>query len=88
VGGVEYFHFSKFQGFIFFSPYCFSSSILPDAVAGVVHNVPALDSRWIEATEKKAAYKLEKLDTDLKNYRSNSIKESIRYGTFSQNKLD
>ncbi|XP_064632746.1 COP9 signalosome complex subunit 1-like [Lineus longissimus] len=57
-----------------------SSSILPDAVAGVLHNLPTLDSRWIEATEKKAAYKLEKLDTDLKNYRSNSIKESIRRG--------
>lgn len=55
-----------------------SSSILPDAVAGVVHNVPALDSQWIETTAKKAAMKLEKLDTDLKNYKSNSIKESIR----------
>merc|ERR1719474_780397 len=29
---------------------------------------------------KKAALKLEKLDTDLKNYRSNAIKESIRRG--------
>ena len=55
-----------------------SSSILPDAVAGVVHNVPALDTQWIETTAKKAALKLEKLDTDLKNYKSNSIKESIR----------
>ncbi len=58
--------------------YVFSSSILPDAVAGVVHNVPALDTQWIETTAKKAALKLEKLDTDLKNYKSNSIKESIR----------
>ena len=58
--------------------YDFSSSILPDAVAGVVHNVPALDTQWIEQTAKKAALKLEKLDTDLKNYKSNSIKESIR----------
>ena len=57
---------------------CFSSSVLPDAVAGVVHNVPALDTQWIETTAKKAALKLEKLDTDLKNYKSNSIKESIR----------
>ena len=53
-------------------------SVLPDAVAGVVHNVPPLDTTWIESTNKKAALKLEKLDTDLKNYKSNSIKESIR----------
>lgn len=57
--------------------YC-SQSILPDAIAGVVHNVPGLDTQWIEQTSKKAALKLEKLDTDLKNYKSNSIKESIR----------
>ncbi|XP_072029578.1 COP9 signalosome complex subunit 1-like isoform X3 [Amphiura filiformis] len=55
-------------------------SVLPDAVAGVVHNVPPLDTAWIESTNKKAALKLEKLDTDLKNYKSNSIKESIRRG--------
>merc|ERR1712241_1162008 len=35
---------------------------------------------WIEVRNKKAALKLEKLDTDLKNYKSNSIKESIRRG--------
>ncbi|XP_052069761.1 COP9 signalosome complex subunit 1-like isoform X1 [Mytilus californianus] len=57
-----------------------SSSSLPDAVAGIVHNVPGLDTQWIEITSKKAALKLEKLDTDLKNYKSNSIKESIRRG--------
>ncbi|KAJ8318074.1 hypothetical protein KUTeg_003165 [Tegillarca granosa] len=57
-----------------------SSSSLPDAVAGAVHNVPGLDTQWIETTSKKAALKLEKLDTDLKNYKSNSIKESIRRG--------
>ncbi|KAK2164228.1 hypothetical protein LSH36_67g01014 [Paralvinella palmiformis] len=55
-----------------------SQSILPDAIAGVVHNVPALDTQWIEVTSKNAALKLEKLDNDLKNYKSNSIKESIR----------
>jgi COP9 signalosome complex subunit 1 len=47
-------------------------------VAGAIHNVPSLDTQWIETTSKKAALKLEKLDTDLKNYKSNSIKESIR----------
>lgn len=35
---------------------------------------PALARDWIETKNKKAALKLEKLDTDLKNYKSNSIK--------------
>ncbi|XP_071952906.1 COP9 signalosome complex subunit 1-like [Antedon mediterranea] len=56
------------------------SSILPDAVAGALHNVPPLDSQWVETTNKSAALKLEKLDSDLKNYKTNSIKESIRRG--------
>ncbi|XP_014782384.1 COP9 signalosome complex subunit 1 isoform X2 [Octopus bimaculoides] len=51
-------------------------STLPDAVS----SVPPLDNMWIELTIKKAQLKLEKLDTDLKNYKSNSIKESIRRG--------
>ena len=61
-------------------PLFFSLSFLPDAVAGFVQNfnVPALDTVWIESTTKTAAHILEKLDTDLKNYKSNSIKESIR----------
>lgn len=41
---------------------------------------PPMDTTWMETTSKKAALKLEKLDTDLKNYKSNSIKESIRRG--------
>ena len=45
-----------------------SSGLLPSAI------------EWIETRSKKAALKLEKLDTDLKNYKSNSIKESIRRG--------
>ena len=32
---------------------------------------------WIDVRNKKAALKLEKLDTDLKNYKSNSIKVHI-----------
>ena len=46
---------------------------LPDALA-----LPAVDSQWVDATLKKAAIKLQTLDMDLKNYKSNSIKESIR----------
>ncbi|XP_001628909.2 COP9 signalosome complex subunit 1 [Nematostella vectensis] len=41
---------------------------------------PSVETTWVETTSKKAALKLEKLDTDLKNYKSNSIKESIRRG--------
>ena len=35
---------------------------------------------WVNIRTKKGALTLEKLDTDLKNYKSNSIKESIRRG--------
>lgn len=42
--------------------------------------IPPFDTQWVEAKRKKALLKLEKLDTDLKNYKSNSIKESIRRG--------
>jgi len=41
---------------------------------------PVVDQGWIESTEKKAQSKLEKLETDLKFYKNNSIKESIRRG--------
>ncbi|XP_062513626.1 COP9 signalosome complex subunit 1-like [Corticium candelabrum] len=49
----------------------------PDVSAA---HVPAVDMHWVEITNKKAALKLEKLDNDLKNYKANSIKESIRRG--------
>ncbi|EFX74404.1 hypothetical protein DAPPUDRAFT_324380 [Daphnia pulex] len=42
--------------------------------------LPSYDLAWAESKMKKAALKLEKLDTDLKNYKANSIKESIRRG--------
>ncbi|XP_059476353.1 COP9 signalosome complex subunit 1 isoform X2 [Neocloeon triangulifer] len=54
---------------------------LPDvAGGGSSKDFPPIDNQWIEVRSKKAALKLEKLDTDLKNYKSNSIKESIRRG--------
>jgi len=43
-------------------------------------SVPALDLTWVDTRNKKFQLKLEKLDNDLKNYKSNSIKESIRRG--------
>ncbi|KAM4844629.1 COP9 signalosome complex subunit 1 isoform 2-T2 [Thomomys bottae] len=52
----------------------------PDAVPESGVEPPPLDTAWVEATRKKALLKLEKLDTDLKNYKGNSIKESIRRG--------
>lgn len=54
------------------------SSNLPDVTGAAGNNIPPLDTQWIETKSKKAALKMEKLDTDLKNYKSNSIKESIR----------
>ncbi|XP_012511854.1 PREDICTED: COP9 signalosome complex subunit 1 isoform X4 [Propithecus coquereli] len=52
----------------------------PDAIPESGVEPPPLDTAWVEATRKKALLKLEKLDTDLKNYKGNSIKESIRRG--------
>lgn len=67
---------------IYFVLFSGSTNILPDVAGGgrVGPDVPPLDQTWIETRNKKAALKLEKLDTDLKNYKSNSIKESIRRG--------
>lgn len=54
---------------------------LPDVAAqSTSQDMLTLDQAWVESRSKKAALKLEKFDTDLKNYRSNSIKESIRRG--------
>lgn len=54
---------------------------LPDLTAqSTAQDIPTQNQVWIESKAKKAALKLEKLDNDLKNYRSNSIKESIRRG--------
>ncbi|XP_068149791.1 COP9 signalosome complex subunit 1b [Drosophila tropicalis] len=57
------------------------------AIAGGANAAPnaekdafAFDAVWVDTKMKKAALKLEKLDSDLKNYKSNSIKESIRRG--------
>ncbi|KAG5678480.1 hypothetical protein PVAND_008150 [Polypedilum vanderplanki] len=58
------------------------SSSLPDVASqsGNSLDIPPYDSVWVEQKTKKAALKLEKLDNDLKNSKSNSIKESIRRG--------
>lgn len=50
-------------------------------------SIPPLDTQWIEVTSKQAALRLEKLDTDLKNYKANSIKECIRSVLLSVNEF-
>lgn len=44
------------------------------------HMMLSPDTHWIEAKTKQANLRFERLDTDLKNYRCNSVKESIRRG--------
>jgi len=62
------------------------SGSVPDVAVGAAdqgmgeRSFPALDLNWVDVRTKKAQMKLEKLDNDLKNYKSNSIKESIRRG--------
>lgn len=54
---------------------------VPDVAApSASQDIPTIDNMWVETRLKKLALKLEKLDNDLKNYKSNSIKESIRRG--------
>ncbi|CAF1220825.1 unnamed protein product [Rotaria sordida] len=46
-------------------------------------NIPLpndFDSTWYEKTQRNYTNKLEKLDNDLRNFRTNSIKDSIRRG--------
>lgn len=61
-----------------------ASQQLPDVAnqpaTSVSQDIPPYDAMWVEQKTKKAALKLEKLDNDLKNSKSNSIKESIRRG--------
>lgn len=39
---------------------------------------PALDTEWVESANKAKALRLERLDSELKHFKSNSLKESIR----------
>ena len=52
------------------APGC-SGGNLPDIAGGSLANanasLPSLDMQWVESRAKKAALKLEKLDSDLKN---------------------
>ncbi|XP_044760354.1 COP9 signalosome complex subunit 1 [Coccinella septempunctata] len=58
-----------------------STMNVPDVASpSTSQDIPVIDHSWMETRAKKAALKLEKLDNDLKNYKANSIKESIRRG--------
>lgn len=45
-----------------------------------VPDLPVFDNKWVDSKSKSAALILEKLDNDLKTYKGNSIKESVRRG--------
>ena len=55
------------------------SALTNASLANKIDQYP-LDTNWIEENTKIAQVYFEKLDTDLKNYKTNSIKESIRRG--------
>jgi len=65
-----------------------AGGVLPDVAVGAADHglaagaqaIPALDLNYVDSKNKSAQMKLEKLDNDLKNYKSNCIKESIRRG--------
>ncbi len=58
-------------------PFCAGNSAGVGGTGGNLNgNEPQFDQTWVEQRQKKALLKLEKLDTDLKNYKSNSIKVS------------
>lgn len=47
---------------------------------GPAPDLPVFDNKWVDGKSKSAALILEKLDNDLKTYKGNSIKESVRRG--------
>ncbi|KAJ3192693.1 COP9 signalosome complex subunit 1 [Irineochytrium annulatum] len=53
---------------------------LNDALASRGQQPLPLDSSWVEVTQMNARKKTEKLENELKGYKNNSIKESIRMG--------
>ena len=42
--------------------------------------LPPFDKSWLETSSRASMARFEKLDADLRSYKSNSIKESIRRG--------
>jgi COP9 signalosome complex subunit 1 len=61
---------------------CLATSMSRSNGTGKVHGIEVSveGKEWINTRNKKFAIALERLDSELKNYKSNSIKESIRRG--------
>lgn len=55
------------------------SALMANGQSARIDQYP-VDAAWIEEKSKMSQIYFEKLDTDLKNYKTNSIKESIRRG--------
>uniref|UniRef100_A0A3Q0KN54 Putative cop9 signalosome complex subunit n=1 Tax=Schistosoma mansoni TaxID=6183 RepID=A0A3Q0KN54_SCHMA len=58
-----------------------SRNILTDVMSGKNEANLVYDAKWEESTRRKGVMLLEQLDTELKNHKANSIKESIRRGS-------
>ncbi|CAH8586742.1 unnamed protein product [Heterobilharzia americana] len=56
-------------------------SVLTDVMSGKNEANLVYDAKWEESTRRKGIMLLEQLDTELKNHKANSIKESIRRGS-------
>ncbi|CAH8545614.1 unnamed protein product [Schistosoma turkestanicum] len=56
-------------------------NILTDVMSGKNEANLVYDAKWEESTRRKGVMLLEQLDTELKNHKANSIKESIRRGS-------
>ncbi|CAH8607821.1 unnamed protein product [Schistosoma curassoni] len=58
-----------------------SRNILTEVMSGKNEANLVYDAKWEESTRRKGVMLLEQLDTELKNHKANSIKESIRRGS-------
>ncbi|KAF5399220.1 COP9 signalosome complex subunit 1, partial [Paragonimus heterotremus] len=71
-------------GEVIASNYSVSDSVkqaLTSVMAGKNEAQLVYDAQWEEGTRRRGTIMLDQLDTELKNYKANSIKESIRRGS-------
>jgi COP9 signalosome complex subunit 1 len=64
-----------------FAKYTTVLSKLNEALTAKYSPAVAADTQWIENAQRTARSQTEKLETDLKTYKNNLIKESIRVGS-------
>ncbi|TPX48081.1 hypothetical protein SeLEV6574_g02253 [Synchytrium endobioticum] len=60
--------------------YVLVTNRLNEALSAKGQPTVPVDSQWVDKTTKEAKLKTEKLEAELKNYKNNMIKESIRMG--------